>query len=131
MEFAFVLDTSKGFEEAVVSLRRSVEAAKWGILGSYDFSEILASKGFPQENRYKSLDICQPAHADKLLAANQLTALCMPCKALVYTEGKQTKIAAMRPGVVIPGVFGSKLPNLSEYTATIDEELNAILLAAM
>ncbi|MBS1714257.1 MAG: DUF302 domain-containing protein [Armatimonadetes bacterium] len=129
LEFAIVERTEKPFSEAVVALRRAVEANKWGILGSHDFGEILAGKGLPQREQYKTLEICAPAHADAMLAWNPLVALCMPCSVLVYTENGSTYIAALRPGKIVPTLFGGgDVPTAS--ADVIDGELRTIVDAA-
>lgn len=130
LEFAFIVETDRTPEAAAIALRKAVEGAKWGILGGYDFSEILASKGFPQDGAIRALDICSPGHANTLIARNKLAALCMPCSVLIFTEGGKTKLGAMRPGVVMPKVFGELGPETEAYIRGIDSELKAILEAA-
>lgn len=100
--FTYVVETSKPFLDAIIAVRKAAEAHKWGILGGYDFSEILAAKGFPQPEQVKSLDICAPAHAHAMMGAERLVGLCIPCSILIFTDKGKTKIAAMRPGAVIP-----------------------------
>ena len=129
-EFTYIVETSKSFQEAAVAVRKAAEAAKWGVLGDYDFSEILAAKGFPQKEQVKSLDICAPAHANSVMAAERLTGLCMPCSVLIFTDRGKTKIAAMRPGAVMPQLFRQAAQQLGELTKTIDVEIQAILGAA-
>lgn len=126
-DFVYVAETTKTFQEAVIAVRKAAEAAKWGILGDYDFSEILAAKGFPQTEQVKSLDICAPAHANRFMSAERLTALCMPCSVLIYTDKGVTKIAAMRPSAVLPQIFRDAASKLSEPAKQIDEEVKAIL----
>jgi len=128
-EFAIVERTDKSFTDAVVALRRSVEANKWGILGSHDFGEVLAGKGLPQKEQYKTLEICAPAHADAMLAMDPLVALCMPCSVLVYTDQGATFIAALRPGRIVPTLFGDR-EGMSQAAGTIDAELQTIVDAA-
>ena len=125
-----VVETNKSFSEAVVAVRRAVEGAKWGILGSYDLGEILTAKGFAQAELFKSLDICAPVHAAALLKANRLTALCMPCSVLIFTEGGRTKIATMQPGAVLPELFPQTAPALGSLPQKIDAELRGILEVA-
>jgi uncharacterized protein (DUF302 family) len=125
-----VVQTRKSFAEAVVAVRRAVEQAKWGILGAYDLSEIMTAKGFPQTEQFKSLDICAPAHAASMVKANQLTALCMPCSVLVFTEGGATKLAAMQPGAVMPQLFPEAAATLGSLPQEVDRELAAILETA-
>lgn len=126
-DFVYAAETGKSFQEAVIAVRKAAEAAKWGILGDYDFSEILAAKGFPQTEQVKSLDICAPAHANRFMNVERLTALCMPCSVLVYTDKGKTKIAAMRPGAVLPQIFSSAASKLAEQAKQIDEEVKAII----
>jgi uncharacterized protein (DUF302 family) len=127
LQFVHVVTTEKSFREAVVAVRRAAEAAKWGMLGAYDFSEILAAKGFPQNEQVKSLDICAPAHASALMGAERLTALCMPCSVLIFTEGGKTRIAAMQPGSIMPQIFPTAAQQLGDLPQRIDAELRSIL----
>jgi len=129
-DFAYIVETNKSFQEAVVSVRKAAEAAKWGILGDYDFSEILTAKGFPQKEPFKSIEICAPAHANMFAGAEKLTALCMPCSVLVFTEGGKTKIAAMRPGVMLPQLFEKAAQALGDLPQKVDAEVKAIIDAA-
>jgi len=124
---SFVVETDKPFEEALVAVRRAAEGRKWGVLGDYDFSEILTSKGFPQTERVKSLDLCSPAHANKVMGAERLAALCMPCSVIVFTDGGQTKIASMRPGVMLPELFPHTKGLLGQLPEEIDREIKEIL----
>ncbi|MBI1730160.1 DUF302 domain-containing protein [Candidatus Acetothermia bacterium] len=125
--FVYVKETSKSFKEAVVAVRKVTEAAKWGILGGYDFAEILNSKGFPQTEEMKTLEICAPAHANGMIGIEKLTALCMPCSVLIFTEKGKTKIAAMRPGAILPSLFPSHAPQFEKPAAAIDDEVKAII----
>ncbi len=126
-DFIYIQETSKGFQDAVIAVRRAAEAAKWGILGDYDFSEILAAKGFPQTEQVKSLDICAPAHANRFMITERLTALCMPCSVLIYTDKGKTKIAAMRPSAILPQIFREAASKLGEPAKQIDQEVKAII----
>ncbi len=125
--FVYVVETSKSFQDAVVAVRKAAEAQKWGILGDYDFSEILAAKGFPQTEQVKSLDICAPGHAHALMGAERLTGLFMPCSILIFTDKGKTKIAAMRPGAVMPQIFPQAVQQVGDLPQKIDAEIRAIL----
>jgi uncharacterized protein (DUF302 family) len=128
--FTYVVETSKSFHEAVIAVRKAAEAHKWGILGGYDFSEILAAKGFPQTEHVKSIDICAPAHANALMGAERLTGLCMPCNVLIFTDKGKTKIAAMRPGAVMFQLFPQIIEKVGDLPKKIDAEIQEILNAA-
>ncbi len=123
----YVIETKKSFGEAVVAVRRAAEAAKWGVLGDYDLSEILTAKGFAQSEPFKSIEVCAPGHAAAMVKAERLTALCMPCSVLVYVEGSRTKLAAMLPGAVVPQLFPRAAEAVGDLPQQIDAELRGIL----
>ena len=63
------------------------------------------------------------------MAAEALTALCMPCSVLVYADEGGTKLAAMRPGAVMPRLFGDAARAVGDLPARVDRELLLILEA--
>jgi len=126
-EFTYVVETEKPFQETVIAVRRAAEGRKWGILGDYDFSEILASKGFPQAEQVKALDLCKPGHANALMSIERLTGLCMPCSVLVFTEGSKTKIAAMDPKAAMPKLFPDAAGKAQAQLDEISQEIREIL----
>ncbi|HZH98715.1 MAG TPA: DUF302 domain-containing protein [Fimbriimonadaceae bacterium] len=128
--FAFVVQTDKNVSEAVVAVRKAAEAAKWSVLGGYDFDEILASKGFEQGAAIRSLDLCNAKHANDMIEKDQLTVLCMPCNVVVFATGGKTQIAAMKPGYVMPAMFPDGGDAMRDHAQQVDEELQAILTAA-
>lgn len=125
--FTYVVETAKPFQEAVIAVRRAAEGRKWGVLGDYDFSEILTAKGFPQSEQVKSLDLCKPGHANALMSIERLTGLCMPCSVLVFTEGGKTKIAAMDPKAVMPQLFPEAAQKAQAQLEEISREIREIL----
>ncbi|HEY5595923.1 MAG TPA: DUF302 domain-containing protein [Candidatus Bipolaricaulota bacterium] len=128
--FSYVVETKKSFKDALIAVRKQAESRKWGVLGDYDFSEILSSKGFPQAEQAKSLDLCSPSHANQVMAAEKLAALCMPCSVLVFTDQGKTKIAAVKPGVMLPLLFPHAKGKLGALPQEIDAQLKDILDAA-
>jgi uncharacterized protein (DUF302 family) len=55
----------------------------------------------------------------------------MPCNVLIYADGTGTKLAVMRPSVVMPLLFQDAVQALSDLFERIDHELLLILEAAM
>jgi len=126
----YVVETNKSFKAALVAVRQAAESRKWGVLGDYDFSEILSSKGLNQDEQFKNLDLCSPKHANAIAGAEKLAALCMPCSVLVFTDRGQTKIATMQPGAMLPQLFPHIVEALGTLPEEIDAELKAIVDAA-
>src|SRR3989339_1286775 len=98
-DFAYVVETKKSFDEAVVSVRKAVENKGWAIFQVYDYKEILAVKGFKQKP-LKIIEICSGKYANQFLNKNKLTSLCMPCKINVLEEDGKVKIIGMNPAII-------------------------------
>ncbi|HIH38324.1 DUF302 domain-containing protein [Candidatus Woesearchaeota archaeon] len=98
-DFAYVVETKKGFEEAVVSILKAVDQKGWTLFQIYDIRERLAAKGFEQEP-LKIIEICSGKYANQFLSKNRLISLCMPCKINVLEEQGKVKIAGMRPTMI-------------------------------
>ena len=98
-DFAYIVETEKSFDEAVVSVRKAVEDKGWAIFQVYDYKEILAVKGFEQKP-LKIIEICSGKYANDFLNKNRLISLCMPCKINVLGEGGKVKIVGMNPSMV-------------------------------
>jgi uncharacterized protein (DUF302 family) len=78
-DFAYIVETKKSFDDAVVSVLKAVEQKGWALFQIYDVKERLAAKGFEQK---------------------PLKSLCMPCKINVLEENGKVKIAGMKPTMV-------------------------------
>lgn len=97
-DFAYVVETNKRFDEAVVSVLKAVEQKGWSIFQIYDIKERLAAKGF-EHKPLKIIEICSGKHANDFLNKNRLISLCMPCKINVLQEDK-VKIVGMKPTMI-------------------------------
>ncbi len=98
-EFAYLVETEKSFDEAVVSVLKSVEKKGWALFQVYDVKERLAAKGFEQKP-LKIIEICSGKHANNFLNKNRLISLCMPCKINVLEENGKVKIVGMKPTMI-------------------------------
>lgn len=101
-DFAYIVETDKSFDEAVVSVLKAVEQKGWSIFQIYDIKERLAAKGF-EHKPLKIIEICSGKHANNFLSKNRLISLCMPCRINVLQEDK-VKIVSMKP-TIIPQFF--------------------------
>ena len=98
-DFAYIVETNKNFDEAVVSVLKAVEKKGWALFQIYDVKERLAAKGFSQKP-LKIIEICSGKHANNFLNKNRLISLCMPCKINVLEDGNTVKIAGMKPTII-------------------------------
>ena len=93
------METKKSFDEAVVSVLKSVDQKGWVLFNVYDVKERLAAKGFSQAP-LKIIEICSGKYANQFLNKNRMVSLCMPCKVNVLEENRKVKIVGMRPSMI-------------------------------
>lgn len=98
-DFAYIVETEKSFEEAVISVLKAVEKKGWALFNVYDVKERLAAKGF-QQPPLKIIEICSGKYAHQFLNKNKLVSLCLPCKINVLEDGGKIKIVGMRPSMI-------------------------------
>ncbi|MBI5390546.1 DUF302 domain-containing protein [Candidatus Woesearchaeota archaeon] len=98
-DFAYIVETKKSFDDAVVSVLRAVEQKGWNLFQIYDVKERLAAKGF-QQQPLKIIEICSGKYANQFLTKNRLVSLCMPCKINVIADNGTVKIAGMKPTMI-------------------------------
>ncbi|MEK6842107.1 MAG: DUF302 domain-containing protein [Nanoarchaeota archaeon] len=99
-DFAYIIETEKSFDEAVVSVLKAVEQKGWALFQIYDIKERLAAKGF-EHKPLKIIEICSGKHANNFLNKNRMISLCMPCKINVLEENGKVKIVGMKPTMII------------------------------
>lgn len=98
-DFAYVVETDKSFDDAVISVLKAVEQKGWSIFQIYDIKERLAAKGF-EHKPLKIIEICSGKHANNFLNKNRLISLCMPCKINVLEENGKIRIVGMKPTMI-------------------------------
>lgn len=98
-DFAYVVETKKSFDEAVISVLKSVEQKGWALFQIYDVKERLAAKGFEQKP-LKIIEICSAKHANAFLNKHRLISLCMPCKINVIEDKGKVLIVGMKPTMI-------------------------------
>lgn len=101
--FVYSVETKKTFEEAVISVLKSVDQKSWALFQIYDLKERLSAKGFNLTN-LKIIEICSAKYANKLLSKNKFVSMCMPCKINVIEDNNKVYIAGMRP-TIMPDIF--------------------------
>ena len=98
-DFAYIVETEKSFDDAVVSVLKAVEQKGWSLFQVYDVKERLAAKGFSQKP-LKIIEMCSAKYANQFLNKNRLISLCMPCKINVVEDNGKVKIIGMKPTMI-------------------------------
>ena len=98
-DFAYIVETKKSFDEAIVSVLKSIEQKGWSLFQVYDVKERLAAKGFSQKP-LKIIEMCSAKYANQFLNKSRLISLCMPCKINVVEDNGKVKIIGMKPTMI-------------------------------
>ncbi len=121
-DFVYIVETKKSFDEAVVSVLKTVEQKGWSIFQIYDIKERLAAKGFEQKP-LKIIEICSGKHANNFLNRNRMASICMPCKINVLEEDGKVKIIGMKPTMI-----SSFFPEVSQEEALeVEKDIREIV----
>lgn len=124
-DFAYIVETKKGFDDAVVSVLKAVDQKGWALFQVYDIKERLAAKGF-DHRPLKIIEICSAKYANAFLNKNRLVSLCMPCKINVVEDKGRVLIMGMKP-TIIPQFF----PEVGREDATpAEKEIKEIVDSA-
>jgi uncharacterized protein (DUF302 family) len=84
----------------------SVMCDKYGfaLLQTYNYHEIVESKGFPIKRKVFIYEICQAKTASLMLTSNPNFAIFMPCKLAVYEQDNKTIISTMDMEIMLSAV---------------------------
>ena len=93
----YVAQTSKSFAQAVTDLESAVVRNGFGVLHVHDLGATLRGKGITFGEECKVLEVCNPAQAANVLAADMRLNMALPCRISVYTERSETKIGLIKP----------------------------------
>ena len=121
-DFAYIVETNKSFDDAVVSVLKAVEQKGWALFQIYDIKERLAAKGF-NFSQLKIIEICSAKYANKLLSKNKFVSMCMPCKINVIEDNNKVYIAGMKP-IIMPDIFQGIT---KEEAQEVENEIIAII----
>ncbi len=93
----YIVQTTKSFEQAATDLEAAVKRNGFGVLHIHDLGNTLRSKGIDFKENCKVFEVCNPAQAAKVLAADMKLNMALPCRISVYTENNETKIGLIKP----------------------------------
>lgn len=93
----YVTHTKKSFAQASTDLESAVVRHGFGVLHVHDLGATLRSKGIAFAEECKVFEVCNPAQAAKVLAADMRLNMALPCRISVYTENNETKIGLIKP----------------------------------
>jgi uncharacterized protein (DUF302 family) len=97
----YIVETDKTFDRASLDLEAAVKEHGFGVLYVHDLGATLRSKGIDFEEQCKVFEVCNPAQASKVLAADMRLNMALPCRISVFTERGKTKIGLIKPAQML------------------------------
>lgn len=96
----------------IVQIADKVETAcaahNFALLQSYNYHQIVESKGFPIKRKTYIYDICQAKTASMMLTSNPEFSVFMPCTLSLYEENGKTIISTMNMEIMLKAVKNDK-----------------------
>ena len=124
----YTVETSKSFNQASTDLEAAVLGHGFGVLHVHDLGATLRSKGIAFAEECKIFEVCNPAQAAKVLAADMRLNMALPCRISVYTEKNKTKIGLIKPVQMLSAL--SQDPVLTQVAKEVEEKTIQMVDAA-
>ena len=124
----YTVETSKSFNQASADLEAAVLGHGFGVLHVHDLGATLRSKGIAFAEECKIFEVCNPAQAAKVLAADMRLNMALPCRISVYTEKSKTKIGLIKPVQMLSAL--SQDPALTQVAQEVEEKTIQMVDAA-
>ena len=119
-----VVQSNKSVQEIEKTFPEVAARHRFGVLGVYNLRQKLQEKGVPFDRECLVFEVCNPILAKKVLDDNIAISTALPCRISVYQEGGTTKIATIKPTMLL-GLFPN--PELAAVAAEVEGALIEIM----
>lgn len=126
--FTLKIRSNQEIEKIVKKVPMECENHKFALLKTYNYHEIVESKGFPINRKVYIFDICQAKTAALMLTDNPNFSIFMPCKLAIYEEAGETVISTMNMEIMLGAVSNNKelYNNATSLFQTLKELMNSL-----
>ena len=116
----FIAESDKTFEQAASDLDAAVKRNGFGVLHVHDLGATLRSKGVDFPEQCKVFEVCNPAQAAKVMAADTPLNMALPYRISVYTEKGKTRLGLITPVNMLTSL--SQDPDLLPVAREVEEK---------
>ncbi|HVU25479.1 MAG TPA: DUF302 domain-containing protein [Opitutus sp.] len=129
MQSDFLLTTASELPLETVCQRLPEISAQhqFGVLGVHNLREKMASKGVPFDRECRVFEVCNPRHAQRVLAENISISSALPCRIAVYPEDGRTVLATLKPTALLT-LFAA--PGAAAVAREVEDTLVRIMAEA-
>lgn len=121
----YIVNSDKSFDQASADLQAAVARHKFGVLHVHDLGATLRAKGVDFAEQCHILEVCNPAQASKVLAADMRLNMALPCRISVFTEAGRTRIGLILPSAMLGAL--STDPALAAVAAEVETATKAMV----
>lgn len=121
----YVIPTAKDVAVAARDLEAAVRRHGFGVLHVYDLKQTLTSKGHPLRAECRIFEVCNPAHAARVLERDMRLNMALPCRISVFEDRGGTKIGTILPTELLRAL--SPDPELATIAGTVEATVKAIV----
>lgn len=125
--FALRMVSSHSIDKIVQQVPAACEKSKFAILQTFNYHEIVESKGFPIKRKVFIFEVCQAKVAAAMLTTNPEFSIFMPCKIAVYENEGQTIISTMNMEILLKSIQGND--DLYNEASTLFYSLKDLLVS--
>jgi uncharacterized protein (DUF302 family) len=97
----YIVESDKPFAQASADLQAAVTRHEFGVLHVHDLGATLRGKGVDFAEECHILEVCNPAQAAKVLAADMRLNMALPCRISVFTEHGKTRLGLIEPAAML------------------------------
>ena len=102
--FTYKIFSDKSIDMIAEKVQTECDNYKFALLKTYNYHEIVESKGFPIKRKVFIYDICQAKTASLMLTDFPGFSIFMPCKLAVYEHNGKTIISTMDMSIMLKAV---------------------------
>ena len=123
----YTVDSDKSIEQVGADLAEACKKRGFGVLGSHDLQAKMKSKGVDFPEPCLVYEVCNPQKASEVLSQDLRISTALPCRISVYRQGEGTRLATIRPGMMLE-MFGAK--DLQPVAQEVERTIFAIMQEA-
>ncbi len=106
--FTLKIISNQSIENISQQVPTACEDFKFALLQTYNYHEIVESKGFPIKRKVYIFEICQAKTAAKMLTDYPHFSIFMPCKLAIYENEGKTVISTMNMEIMLNAIKENK-----------------------
>ena len=102
--FTYKIVSNQSIEKIADRVQTECDNYKFALLKTYNYHEIVESKGFPIKRKVYIYEICQAKTASLMLTDYSGFSIFMPCKLAIYEHDNKTIISTMDMSIMLKAV---------------------------